>query len=144
MSPREIPATAEALFRAAFERLKLDKPSVLPKSSPVTQNSVAREAGRDPTALKKSRYPGLIAEIQRWVESHAGQEAPSPTSRVEAARRKNRALNEARDILQIQLDAVASELLAARSTILELHQTIERMKADLGHDNVVPMQHSRR
>lgn len=44
---------AETAFRAAFLRLKLGKPQVMPKGTPVTQNNVAREAGRDPSALKR-------------------------------------------------------------------------------------------
>ena len=61
---------AEKLFRDAFDRLKRDKPKVLPQGTSVTQNNVAREAGRDPSALRKDRYPRLIREVQKWIEDN--------------------------------------------------------------------------
>ena len=64
-------------YRAAFERLKSNKPERLPKGTPVSQNNVAKEAGSDPSALKKARFPLLIAEIQKYVEGHAEQRPPS-------------------------------------------------------------------
>ena len=57
-------SNAEQLYRDAFLRLKQGKPLRLKKGAPVTQNNVAKEAGRDPSALKKSRFPELIREIK--------------------------------------------------------------------------------
>ena len=54
-------------YNAAFERLKHNRPERLPKGALVSQNNVAKEAGSDPSALKKSRFPLLIAEIQKYV-----------------------------------------------------------------------------
>jgi hypothetical protein len=68
------PETAEQRFRAAFDRLKDDKPQILPRGTPVSQNNVAKEAGTDPTALRKKRFPALIREIQAWVELHSQQQ----------------------------------------------------------------------
>ncbi|WP_318351643.1 hypothetical protein [Klebsiella pneumoniae] len=57
-------------YRAAFERLKSNKPERLPKGTPVSQNNVAKEAGSDPSALKKARFPLLIAEIKStWKDT---------------------------------------------------------------------------
>ena len=53
---------AELDFSAAFERLKYGNTLILPPGSPVSQNNVAREAGRDPSALRKSRYPRLCTK----------------------------------------------------------------------------------
>jgi len=58
------PKAAEANFRRAFERLKAGAPKVLPLGTPVSQNNVAKEAGCDSSALRKSRFPCLVAEIQ--------------------------------------------------------------------------------
>ena len=60
--------SAEAKFRAAFERLKSSMPRVLDAGAAVSQNNVAKEAGVDPSALRKSRYPSLVSEIQAYVE----------------------------------------------------------------------------
>jgi hypothetical protein len=111
----------------------------LPKGAPVTQNNVARESGREPSALKKKRYPELVLEIQRWVDEHALETPPSKNAAVDSARRRNRVLVEGKQIMQVQFDAMAAELLAARSMVLESRQTIERLEAQLGMDKVVPL-----
>jgi len=74
-------------YRAAFERLKSNKPERLPKGSSVSQNNVAKEAGSDPSALKKSRFPLLVAEIQKYVEEH-GKERPPSVRQVSLLARK--------------------------------------------------------
>mgnify|MGYP003629439734 FL=1 len=61
--------SAEQEFRDAFDRLKKGKTIRLPLGAAVTQNNVAREAGRDPSALKKDRYPLLILEVQAYITS---------------------------------------------------------------------------
>jgi vacuolar-type H+-ATPase subunit I/STV1 len=61
--------TAEEKFREAFVRLKSNKPLIMPINTPVSQNNVAKEAGKHPTALKKNRYPTLIREIKAYLEN---------------------------------------------------------------------------
>ena len=61
--------TLDDLRRYALSR-SLFKPTTLPRNTPVTQNNVAKEAGRDPSALRKLRYPRLIREIQKWIEGN--------------------------------------------------------------------------
>lgn len=68
--------SAEQRFRDAFDRLKKGNPKVLPYGTPVTQNNVAKEAGLTQGALRKSRFPLLIAEIQQYVGTH-DQKRPS-------------------------------------------------------------------
>ena len=55
---------AEALFREAFERLKANNPINVQVGTKISQNNVAKEAGKHPTALKKDRFPVLFLEIQ--------------------------------------------------------------------------------
>lgn len=65
---------AETDYRAAFERLKAGKGKRLPPNTRVSQNNVAREAGVDPSALRRSRYPKLIEDIQaysRELDAHS-------------------------------------------------------------------------
>jgi hypothetical protein len=59
---------AEERFRQAFERLKLNSPNVLAPGTAVSQNNVAREAGCDPSAMRKTRFPALIRDIKAYVE----------------------------------------------------------------------------
>jgi len=68
---------AEKEFRDAFDRLKRGRPERSPSRTIVSQNSVAKEVGRDPSALRKSRYPDLVRDIQAWVAKSASARASS-------------------------------------------------------------------
>lgn len=69
VEPKKV-SKAELKFRNAFECLKQGKPDILPKGTPLSQNNVAKEAGVDPSALRRARFPELVAEIQEWIEAH--------------------------------------------------------------------------
>ena len=64
---------AETAFREAFIRIKKGETHLLPKNTKISQNNIAREAGCDPSALKKSRFPRLVAEIQQWIKESKPQ-----------------------------------------------------------------------
>ena len=119
MSPENSDLTAEQLFREAFQRLKDGTPKVLKGGTPVSQNNVAKEAGRDPSALRKSRYPSLVREIQAYVQIH-GQERPSKRKEL-LKKRKARASLQARVAeVEAQRDAAQSQLGSAIRRIVEL------------------------
>ncbi|CAM8798752.1 KfrA N-terminal DNA-binding domain-containing protein [Burkholderia pseudomallei] len=113
--------TAEQRFRSAFERLKADEPQLLPRGTPVSQNNVAKEAGTDPTALKKVRYPALIREIQAWVEIN-GQEKAVQRERQDRRRRARDDLAAKVRKLEDQRDHAQAQLLNAERMVLELLQ----------------------
>lgn len=121
--------SAEQEFREAFERLRLRAPRVLPAGSAVTQNNVAREAGKDASALKKQRFPRLINEIQAYVETQAEVRAPSRAQRAEDVRRRNRSLREKMADLKKERDTALSLLVEADTVILHLQLELERLKA---------------
>lgn len=130
---------ANEQYRAAFERLKNNKPERLPKGSPVSQNNVAKEAGCDPSALKKKRFPLLIAEIQKYVELQT-EERPSSMHQVRLlARKKNRELRERLEEIEQQRDHRASLLVEADATILELYDRITELEKKLPACNVLPI-----
>jgi len=112
--------TAEIRFREAFERLKGIRTQLLPSGTAVTQNNVAKEAGRDPTALRKSRYPALVREIQAWVEIMAQTEAVQ--RKRQSQRRKAADAKTAVADLKKQRDHAQSQLVSAHQAILELSQ----------------------
>ena len=122
--------SAEDRFRQAFERLKAGDPKVLPRGTPVTQNNVAREAGTDPSALKKARFPALVREIQAYIELHpegdraAGQEA----KRQRAANRSTKVRLE--DALR-QRDRAQSILASANRRIVELAEEVQLLQHEL-------------
>lgn len=111
--------SAEQRFRAAFERLRLGRPERLPKGTPVSQNNVAKEAGVDPSALRKARYPALIRDIKAFREI-ANQESTIKKSRQKKQRRRKETLRDKANVLRAQRDHAQSQLISAHRQILEL------------------------
>jgi chromosome segregation ATPase len=121
--------TAEQRFDEAFERLKANNPTLVKKGTPVSQNNVAREAGADPSALRKSRYPKLVREIQAFIEIDSATQALQRERRV--ARRKKEDLKTQVKRLEAQRDHAQSQLVNAHHTILELLQDNARLEAKI-------------
>lgn len=141
MSQPDYAGDAEMMFRDAFERLKHDKPIRLPRGTPVSQNNVSKEAGRDPSALKKSRYPRLIREIQKWIEDNGNspKKRGSYASLVKGARDANRELKARIEQLTQQRDRAMARLVIAEDAILDLHRQLQHYKAHVGEvDTVTP------
>lgn len=122
---------AETAFREAFDRLKRGKPAILAKGTPVSQNNVAKEAGCDPSALRKSRFPSLIAEIQQWVAEHASDRPESPRQKILVQRSRNRSLREKIESLKAERDHALSLLVEADAKILDLTMENMRLQAHL-------------
>lgn len=112
--------SAETHFREAFERLKEGCPDILSKGTPVSQNNVAKEAGLDRTALKKGRFPRLVAEIQRWVDEHQDDAPPSERQKMLAHRARNRSHRERLVVFKEERDHALSLLADADAKILAL------------------------
>lgn len=119
--------SAEQRFREAFSRLKDGKPERLPRGTPVSQNNVAKEAGTDPSALRKSRYPSLVREIQAWVEITEQEATLKRERRAEQRRTRNDLKEEVKD-LKKQRDEAQSQLVGAHSKVLALLQENLRLK----------------
>lgn len=127
--------TAEDRFRAAFTRLKEGNPQVLPSGTPVSQNNVATEAGTDTTALKKSRYPALIQEIQAYVEL-AGHEKAAQKEGKDRKRRRKEDLETKSKNFQAQRDDAQSQLMSAKRLVLEL--LVENASLKLRIEELLP------
>ena len=127
--------TAAQRFKLAFERLKAGKPEVLPVGSPVTQNNVAKEAGTDPTALRKMRYPALIREIQAFIEFNS-QEKNLKKKRREHQKRVKSDLDMRIKELEAQRDEAQSRLMSGEHALLELLQEKAALQARL--DELLP------
>lgn len=112
---------AELQFYEAFIRLKENKPIVLPKGTSVSQNNVAKEAGVDPSALRKSRYPKLIQEIQSWIEQN-DQKFKLKKQVSNRATSKIIELQKRVEVLTEQRDEAVSKLLVAQLKIIELNR----------------------
>lgn len=131
--------TAVDQYRAAFERLKANNPERLPKGSLVSQNNVAKEAGTDPSSLKKSRFPLLISEIQSYVKEKSFNRPLSVRQIRLHARAKNKKLHDR--ILQLveQRDHLVSLLCEADAKILELYDRVLELERQLPPSKVVSM-----
>lgn len=127
--------TAEQNFREAFERLKSNKPKVCPIGTLVSQNNVAKEAGVDPSALKKNRFPTLIAEIQQYIGTI--EVLPSNRQKDLLKKKKNRGLQERLDDVTKQRDSLASMLTEADLTILEIKDKLKHYEDSNMPNNVI-------
>jgi hypothetical protein len=125
------PKTAEAKFREAFERLKNNSPKVLPPGTPLSQNNVAKEAGCDPSALRKSRFLGLVEEIQAYLATHGHERPASERQRLLKARQVSRSKSEAIIHLRAQRDDAASRLVESDELIVTLTRRIRDLEAKL-------------
>lgn len=122
---------AEQRFRDAFERLKHGVPKVLPRGTHVSQNNVAKEAGCDPSALRKSRFPLLVIAIQEWVETHKGEQPRPERQRLLKLRHKNRETRDTIADLKKQRDSAVGLLADADLRIVELSEKVADLQAKL-------------
>lgn len=110
--------SAEEEYRRAFRRIVEGKTIRISKNAKLTLASIAREAGKDPSALKKSRYPTFIAEVEEYNSSPVAtvkRADRSLTAQLKAARAEN-------DVLRKQYTELAAERDLAHSKVLNLQQ----------------------
>ena len=88
-------------YYAALERLKANKPIILPKGSAINNDTVALEAGRKRGSIKKSRHAALVQAIELAAQQ-AGQNVLSPTQQIEQAKSRTKAVKS--DYEQLQED----------------------------------------
>ncbi|MGB8695015.1 hypothetical protein [Acinetobacter sp.] len=81
--------SAENEYYAALERLKANKPTVLPKGSAINNDTVALEARRKRGSIKKSRHAALVEAIELAAQE-AGQNILSPAQQIEQAKNKTK------------------------------------------------------
>lgn len=137
------PKTAEANFRESFERLKAGVPKVLPAGTLVSQNNVAKEAGCDPSALRKARFPGLVEEIQAYLATNSQERSNSERQRLLKARQVSRSKSETIANLKAQRDDAVSRLVEADELIGTLARHVQDLQAKLEDlqpsANIIPM-----
>lgn len=121
--------SAEDRFRQAFERLRAGEPTLLKRGTPVSQNNVAREAGCDPSALKKARFPALIRQIQAYIELHQNDQHPGGKKLKKQT--ANRTMQERLDDAVRQRDQAQSILASANTRIIELSEEVQSLQRQL-------------
>lgn len=122
---------AEALFREAFERLKTNTPINTPIGTKVSQNNVAKEAGKHPTALKKDRFPILVLEIQDYLRQ---KESDDELDAKKLELRKQRTMKEKLADCKRQRDKLSSICDAQAQIIEDLLSEIDNLNK--GKNNI--------
>ena len=89
------------------------------------------------STLKKSRFPCLIEEIQKYIEEHKNVNYKTEYQIKLLSRRKNRNLKERLEEIIKQRDHLASLLVEADTTILELHNQVAALERKLSIFNIV-------
>ena len=110
-------------YYAALERLKANKPTVLPKGSAINNDTVALEAGRKRGSIKRSRHAALVQAIELAAQQ-AGQNVLSPTQQIEQAKSRTKAVKS--DYEQLQEDY---EILLEKCTSLLMENFELRQKS---------------
>lgn len=115
-SSSQAKTSAESRYRAAFERLKQGRPVIVPMDTAISLASVAREAGSDPSSIKRSRYPDLAHEISQFTSTDSSS---TLDPKLAAARRKIQRLESRLRDVQRQRDHAISLLLAAERELMD-------------------------
>lgn len=113
--------SAEQEYRDAFERIITGCPIRIPVGSLPTLANIAREAGRDPSALKKSRYPAFVRDVEQHneiVASLSGSRDRSLSAQLSGARQENRELCRDKEQLAIEKYKLQSDCLNLQGALL--------------------------
>ena len=114
-------ASCEKLFRPDLK----DTPVVVLSNNDGCVVARSREAKLLGIALKKDRYPLLILEVQAYITSKSEQKRSSKRTTDNRARTDKQKIADYRK----QIDRLSSIVAAQNSTIEELLDEIERLKA---------------
>jgi hypothetical protein len=103
----------------------------------LSQNNVAKEAGVDPSALRRSRFPELVTEIKTWIETTKEDDIQkSPRQMMLAQRTRSRELRERIKSLEEQRDEAFSKLVYAQSIIVSLTSENERLRSQFSSASI--------
>lgn len=116
-------------YFAALHRLKSGQPSVVPKGTKITNNSVALEAGRSKGSIKKSR--AVFSDLIQAIDDAATIQAKPNNEQKE---RLTKAKGQAAQCRQDLDAALAREI----SLLHELYETRKKL-AKLTGDKVLPI-----
>jgi len=130
MSSKLSEPSAEQRFRQAFERLKANDPTVLAPGTPVSQNNVAKEAGCDPSALRKARFPSLVREIQAYVELNQAQTPSKRQVALKQSASKQKQRDRLAEVTQ-QRDIAQSQIANANRRVIELSEEVRMLRLKL-------------
>ena len=112
-------------YYAALERLKANKPTILPKGSAINNDTVALEAGRKRGSIKRSRHAALVQAIELAAQQE-GQNVLSPTQQIEKAKNKTKAVKGDYEQLRGDYEKLLEKCNSLLLENFELRQTIAK------------------
>ena len=112
-------------YYAALERLKANKPMVLPKGSAINNDTVALEAGRKRGSIKKSRNAALVEAIELAAQE-ARKNIPSHAQQIEQAKTKTKAVKSAYEQLEEDYEKLLEKCNSLLLENFELKQKTHR------------------
>ena len=118
-------------YYAALERLKANKPIILPKGSAINNDTVAMEAGRKRGSIKKSRHATLVEAIELAAQQ-AGQNVPSAAQQIEKAKSKTKAVKSDYEQLKEDYEKLLKKF---NSLLLENFELKKRINCDAFFNN---------
>lgn len=123
------------MYLEAFRRLVLKTPLNVEVGTLVSQNNVAKEAGKDPSALKLSRFPSVIKKIQTYLELTNELDSKK---RIRNAKVKKGKLTAIAKIATLEAQAIEtqSKLLSVERRLIEVLQENAELQAKL--DELLP------
>ena len=110
-------------YYAALERLKVNKPTLLPKGAAINNDTVALEAGRKRGSIKKSRHAVLIDAIE-FAAQALGQNVLSPAQQIEQAKNKTKAVKSDYEQLKEDYEKLLEK---ANSLLLENYELRQKV-----------------
>nr|WP_198984178.1 hypothetical protein [Herbaspirillum sp. ASV7] len=128
---------AAKMYLDAFKRLAFNIPENLEKGTVVSQNNVAKEAGKDASALKRSRFPGVIRKIQTYVELTNSDETKKQARNAKVQKGKL-SLQALVTTLKLQLGESQSKVLSTERKIIELIQENADLKTRIDELQSLP------
>lgn len=120
MDNRTPRSKAESRYWDAFERLKSNSPTILPPGSDVSQNNVAKEAGRNPSALRANRFPTLADAIATYIEKNPIKKSKHPETQRQSSKSTQSRNRTTIAEIKKQRDHALSKLAEAEALIVRL------------------------
>lgn len=123
--------TAQPLddYFAALERLKKNRPNIVPKGTKITNDAVALEAGRGKGSIKKSRP--VFSDLIQTIDSAASEHDKH-------ANQQKKLINKAKTSAEQSRRDLESALAREVSLLLELYE-VKKKLARLTGEKVLPI-----
>ncbi|WP_325950310.1 hypothetical protein [Pseudomonas putida] len=126
-------------YRSALNRLKINKPLILPKGSAINKDTVALEAGRKRGSIKKSRdeHTDLIAEIEAAAANSDDDTRASASQLIEKQKTLKKAAQIKLTELQKDYELALTKIASLEFENFTLRAALEEARQDSKGNNKI-------